>query len=410
MAFVQKKGTVVSRGVCIMRENKRIVLVAAIGVSPAVLTETVWAMAHESKPLIPDTITVVTTAAGKKAIEEKLLSGRPSMWDELLRALEVEKIEVPDTLRFGSASIVVVPDENGNEAHDLRSSTDNLCAADRMLEVLRSYTEDPQTVVYASIAGGRKTMGALMLMCMSLLGRDEDHATHVLTKPDVLGMVSTKDGSEFYFPRKGHTYEYAAKKKRGSIAGKKVCIELFDVPFVRMRGWYQEKFKSVPPSYRALVAQVQEVSPPAVVYPKIEIDAWNGWVKVDGKIVEMAVTSFATLILLAVGCKKLNARLLDLHSVSGTGVSQCDWLATFQAGERFDNHSTIDAMYKSMHALRTTLKSAGFVTAESLVPKRKAPQTFPLSRIKWHNRDRLVKVCGSLLQSEEEKEYDHDEV
>ena len=35
------------------REPKRTILIAGIGTSPAVLTETVWALAHQKKPVVP---------------------------------------------------------------------------------------------------------------------------------------------------------------------------------------------------------------------------------------------------------------------------------------------------------------------------------------------------------------------
>ena len=34
----------------------RTILVAGIGTSPAVLTETVWALAHQKNPVVPDEI------------------------------------------------------------------------------------------------------------------------------------------------------------------------------------------------------------------------------------------------------------------------------------------------------------------------------------------------------------------
>ena len=34
-------------------EHTRTILVAAMGTSPAVLTETVWALAHQKKPVVP---------------------------------------------------------------------------------------------------------------------------------------------------------------------------------------------------------------------------------------------------------------------------------------------------------------------------------------------------------------------
>lgn len=37
-------------------QSKRTILIAGIGTSPAVLTETVWALAHQKMPVVPDEI------------------------------------------------------------------------------------------------------------------------------------------------------------------------------------------------------------------------------------------------------------------------------------------------------------------------------------------------------------------
>ena len=50
-----------------MYRQNRTVLVVGMGTSPAVLTETVWALAHSKEPVVPDEIEVITTASGKAA-------------------------------------------------------------------------------------------------------------------------------------------------------------------------------------------------------------------------------------------------------------------------------------------------------------------------------------------------------
>ncbi len=259
-----------------------------------------------------------------------------------------------------------------------------------MLSQLRQYTEDGGTELHVSIAGGRKTMSALLFSCMTLLGRECDKVYHVLLPPEFEG------GSvqpPFFFPERGITYtvENTGKKYKAE----KIRSELFEVPFVRMRGWYQDKFKTIPPSYRTLISRVQEVAPPAVAYPEIEIDAWNGWVKVDGDAVAMSKSCFAMLLLLASGCpaKDLHAKLLALHSEHG--AAQCDWLETFQEGSRFADENCPEDIYKVQSELRKKLKSAGFAAVESLVPQRAAPVTFPISRIKLRNKEMLVRQGGA---------------
>ena len=44
-----------------LKEDKKVALVAILGVTPAVLTEAVWALAHQGCPVVPDDILVLTT-------------------------------------------------------------------------------------------------------------------------------------------------------------------------------------------------------------------------------------------------------------------------------------------------------------------------------------------------------------
>ena len=48
-----------------MVQHKRIILVSAMGTSPAVLTNTVWGLAHQKHSIVPDEIVVFITKSGK---------------------------------------------------------------------------------------------------------------------------------------------------------------------------------------------------------------------------------------------------------------------------------------------------------------------------------------------------------
>ena len=48
------------------------ILLAVTGLSPQVVTETVWALAHEDPPWIPDAVQLLTTCAGRLAAEAGL--------------------------------------------------------------------------------------------------------------------------------------------------------------------------------------------------------------------------------------------------------------------------------------------------------------------------------------------------
>ena len=379
----------------VKQEAKRTILIAGMGTSPAVLTETVWALAHQKKSVVPDEIVVITTTSGKNGVVKALLSGTPCVWEQLKDALRKEKIKVDDKLKFSEKRVKVMLDSEDRPMDDLRIGQDNLDAADFMLHELRAYTDESDTTVLCSIAGGRKTMSALLFSCMTLVGREQDKVYHVLIPPEYeCGMEPP-----FYFPQKGvsHLLLSRGKPTDKKVSSLKIGIELFEVPYVRMRGLYQDKFKVGMPRYRALVSTVQKNAPPAVVYPEIEIDAWNGGVVVNGVSVKMSASCFALLILLANGCvaSELFNRLLKIHA--GCLGSRCQWLSDFAHSPLFNSEDAIDDFTKTMSNLRKKFKGAGFDQVESLVPRRGAPVMFPLARIKWRNRERLADICGYLF-------------
>ncbi len=153
-----------------------VILFCLVGLSPAVVTETVWALAHEAEPVVPDRVIVCTTTMGRALLNERLFAG--GQWAEFVRRLEAHAgVGVGDRLRFGPVgeSVRVVPAfARDRELADIVSTEDNHAVADFLLENLRPFTENAGCTVVASIAGGRKTMGALLLSAMALLGREGD--------------------------------------------------------------------------------------------------------------------------------------------------------------------------------------------------------------------------------------------
>jgi CRISPR-associated protein (TIGR02584 family) len=282
------------------------VLFAVTGMSPAILTETVWALAHETPAIIPDRIVVVTTAAGRATIQRELFDA--GVWDKLRAAL-ASKIRVHPCssvaqLRFGTTPddirVFTRADTRGRsvELEDIRTPADNEAAADFLLDQLRPFTENPDTQLICSLAGGRKTMGALLYACLSLIGRDTDRLTHVLVNEpfDNPGLQP-----RFYFPTTpptAHRLETRNSKPeiRNSSAAK---IELADVPFVPLRNLFPRELARPPGRFMNLVRQyrtvVEELSQP----PRLEIDPDEKLVRVDRRPVPLPATAIALLDFLA---------------------------------------------------------------------------------------------------------------
>src|ERR1035437_8468964 len=89
------------------------ILLAVTGMSPAVLTETVWALAQEKEPVIPDRIVVITTISGRQAIERELLMpvrpDAPTVWQQLRRSVLGKAAEQDPRLNLDAVRLIEAP-------------------------------------------------------------------------------------------------------------------------------------------------------------------------------------------------------------------------------------------------------------------------------------------------------------
>lgn len=235
------------------------VLLAVTGMSPAVLTETIWALCLRSEPVIPDRIVVVTTTAGAERIREQLFTPNEtldglSVWQTLRDRLQLSGCDIDGKLRFGTTSddirVFTALDQNSGlsyELDDIRSPEDNESVADALLDQVRMFTENPDTRLIASLAGGRKTMGALLYACMTLAGREEDLLTHVLVNEP----FDATPG--FFFPGQPG----GPLKTRGGqqMLPEDAVIDLAEVPFVALRNLFAKELGRQVGSFNYLVEQ-----------------------------------------------------------------------------------------------------------------------------------------------------------
>ncbi len=242
------------------------ILLAVTGMSPAVLTETVWALAHEQPPILPARVVAVTTSQGRQEIERQLFAPLPrfggqTAWEGLRVALTAKGHDLSGQLRFGTTAddIRVItaaegPSHRSRELSDLRTPRENEAAADFLLEQVRGLVENPDTQVVASLAGGRKTMGALLYACFTLAGRDHDRLTHVLVNEPFDQL------RDFYFPAQpgGPIKNREGAEHRPQSAR----VELADVPFVPLRHLFRRELGRPAGSFLRLVescrAEVRE--------------------------------------------------------------------------------------------------------------------------------------------------------
>lgn len=148
--------------------SKRILLVIT-GLSPQVVTETLYALAiSQEQVFVPTEIHVVTTAEGAQRARLTLLSDEPGWFYRLCADYGLPSIA------FDSEHIQVLEDSKGNPLQDIRTPEENACVADQISELVRGFAQDEQAALHVSIAGGRKTMGFYLGYALSLYGRPQD--------------------------------------------------------------------------------------------------------------------------------------------------------------------------------------------------------------------------------------------
>ncbi len=209
------------------------ILVALCGINPAVITETVWAFWNANNQQRLHEIIVITTAAGRKCLVEALF--RTGVWNQLRTELGAEEHE----LLFGETTnnIRVLP--SADRTHDLLdicTEEDNLAMADTLLDILRGFCDNPENSLFVSIAGGRKTMSAMLALCFSLVARPQDRLCHILVNPPF-------DSPQlqplfFYPPRTPCQHIYNSM----SISSATAQINLINIPVARLRQLFTDNY------------------------------------------------------------------------------------------------------------------------------------------------------------------------
>ena len=233
-----------------MADRKRKVLLALCGLSPQIITETLYALVVQREPAwVPDEIHVITTGAGKRLLETQLLATENGRFNAFCRDYLAEG----ECIVFSTATIHVVPAVDG-DVEDIRTIQDNQCLADFIMEIVRCLTADEKIWLHTSLAGGRKTMSVYLGMAMQFFAREQDELSHVLVNSPF------ENHPEFFYPPRKTREVTAFDRMSGQpyqVSSSEVRIELAYLPFVRLREKYSlssDAFASFP----GLVEQSQK--------------------------------------------------------------------------------------------------------------------------------------------------------
>jgi CRISPR-associated protein (TIGR02584 family) len=258
------------------------VLLVVTGLSPQVVTETVYALAVQRKPpWIPQEVRLVTTAEGAERARLTLMDRKTGWFHRLRREYGLPGI------RFGEETLRVLKDREGKILPDIRTAEDNMAAADFLLREMLEVTGDAGTELHVSIAGGRKTMGFFAGYALSLCGRPQDVLSHVLVD------APFESHPGFFYPARERQVIHTAPPESRPLDASKARVTLAEIPFVRLRELLERAGGGAGAGFAEAVGAVQ-----GQVSPILELDCAAGLVRAGAVEVRMkpAETAFYAMI------------------------------------------------------------------------------------------------------------------
>ena len=201
------------------------ILLAAVGLSPQVITETLFALHQQNRRV--DAIHIITTRQGKEKINAHLISPGDGKYYRYLNEYDID----PESINFGFDNVHTVKNGNGMEIDDIAGEEENECLLRKCLELSFRFTKDSSAAVFFSIAGGRKTMTSCLTLAAQLYGRPQDRVYHVLVSPEF------ESNRDFYYPpEKSVPIELRDKNGERYIKETRYAkINLVPVPFISIR-------------------------------------------------------------------------------------------------------------------------------------------------------------------------------
>jgi CRISPR-associated protein (TIGR02584 family) len=275
--------------------HARRVLLAVSGLSPQIVTETLYALAVAATPadrFVPPEVQVVTTAEGAERVRRHLLDARDGVFHRLCRDYGL------DGVRFTAADVHTVAGPDGLPLPDIRSADDNARLADALTARVRALTADPRCALHVSLAGGRKTMGYYAGYALSLFGREQDRLSHVLVSEPF------ESAPEFWYPRP----EPELLRLRGvpgaagptatgadSVSTAQARVSLAMIPFVRLRQGLPRSLLEGREGFAATVAAAGS----AVAPPRLRLHLATREAEADGQRIVLQPAPFAFYVALA---------------------------------------------------------------------------------------------------------------
>lgn len=254
--------------------SKSTLLLAVTGLTPQVVTETLYAL-YSNCDEMPAAIHILTTAEGYQRAKLTLIN------DGWLSRFYSDYGLPP--AEFSERHIQVLQTPNGEALSDIRNQADNQAVADGIAECIRTMTADPDLALHVSIAGGRKTMGFYAGYALSLYGRSQDRLSHVLVAADY------ESHPQFYYPTPYSQVIYCNDPSRKPLDTQQAVVMLADIPFVRLRHGLDQALLAGKTSFSQSVASAQLALGPA----HLSLNLGQRQLVVHGQTIKLAPADLA---------------------------------------------------------------------------------------------------------------------
>lgn len=336
-------------------------LVCLAGMTPQVITETLYALIVERGEMV-DEVRVINTIAGKKKVMNQLLDPEHGKFYEFCKDYSID----PEAINFSEKSILLLTSHDNMTMDDIRTVEDNQAAADIICSYIKKLASDSNTRIHASVAGGRKTMGIYLTAAMQLFGRVCDRLSHVLVSEDF------EQHSDFYYPPR-EPRKLEVRDRSGAliktISTADARVYLAEIPFIRMRSILTKWLSNMPKeSYNDFVKRAQDDLDMFESSPELNINFKKKTVSIAGRTAVLTEREFFIYSLLAILRKQGGSEnsFLRVENIDSRIVEQLLISITKARGDEINLANLTNARYRFVKDIVRDLQSSDENNRESL--------------------------------------------
>ena len=214
------------------------ILLFSTGLSPQVVTESLYYHTQIKKKKI-DSIHIITDNTGLKLMDNLFL-----WYNKFLKEYKIK-----NQINFSKKNINILKGKNNKPLDDLKTIDDNDAATEQIFKVIEKLTNNDNSKLIVSVAGGRKTMSVIIGQALQFYAREYDQLTHVIVDDYIVGCP------DFYYPtKKSNKISY----KNKTFNAKNVNIYLDQIPFIKLRNITKSIIPKKNQSFTSLISVAQE--------------------------------------------------------------------------------------------------------------------------------------------------------